>query len=71
MQVVVDKYERLINDFGGTEYIYKIGIVPGCRVIKTFYVPYDSPDIEEEDRKVVREIKSYLAENGLTAVNKY
>lgn len=71
MDVVVDKFERPINDYGGLEYIYKIGIVPGGRVIKSFYVPVDYEDMEETERQVIKDIKVYLKENGFNAVNKF
>ena len=68
---MVDKFERPINDYGGLEYIYKIGIVPGGRVIKTFHVSFDYKDMDETEGQVIKDIKAYLKENGFNAVNKF
>lgn len=71
MDVVVYKYERPINDYGFLEYTYKIGIVPGGEVIKTFHVPFEYEGMDATERKVIAEINAYLKENGFNAVNKF
>lgn len=69
--VIVTKYERFTNHFGIFEYFFTVGIVPGGRVVNTFYVPTDAYDVMEATEKVTREIKDYLKESNFNSLSKF
>lgn len=69
--VTVTKYERERERSVYKEYFYKIGLVPGGRVVKVFYVPGDADDMDEATDRVIGEIQTYLEENEYNAVTKF
>lgn len=73
MDVIVDKYERPVNGYGGLEYIYKVHKVPGGKVINSFHVPfsYDSEEMLECEERVRKEIHTYLEKHDYTAIQKF
>lgn len=72
-EVVVTKYEREVNHYGGLEYIFKVHKVPGGRVINSFYVlhSYDPEEMLESEDRVRKEIHAYLEKHDYKAVSKY
>jgi len=73
IDVVVDKYEREVDHYGGFEYIYKIHKVPGGMVINSFHVPfsYDSEEMLEYEKRVRKEIHEYLEKHYYKAIQKF
>lgn len=73
MDVVVDKYERPVNGYGGLEYFYKVHKVPGGKVINSFYVPhsYDTEEMLENEKRVRKEIHAYLEKHDYKAITNY
>lgn len=69
--VTVTKYERERERSLYKEYFFKIGLVPGGRIVKVFFVPSDAYDIDEATAKVVDEIKEYLKDNNYNAITKF
>jgi len=73
MDVLVEKFERQVSNYGGFEYIYKVRKVPGGIVIKSFHVPYsyDPEEILEFDDEVRKEIEKYLIKHDYKASQNY
>lgn len=71
MDVNIEKFERLINNYGEIEVFYKVRKIPGGRVLNTFFVPVGNENLEAAEQKVIADIHDYLEANDLQAINKF
>lgn len=62
-QVCVELYEKFLGEYPTGDLIYKVRMIPGGRVINTFYV--DSPGKVDKE---IKAIEGFIKEKGYDLV---